>query len=147
MHSCMCTVHCANNNNNEKKLGDPESAAEMGLVRDHTGHSTHCERCGTNIIYRISPWYWSLDIVNSSVKVSVVVINKHAQRLLLFNQRSKSKCHLTECFWEQPWSCMFVTMETDKQRFLWGERKVQLSVHGRLEKEQLNVQWTPQFSI
>ncbi len=69
-----------------------------------------------------SPCHWSLNIVNSCVKVSVVVINKHAQRDLLFDKRSRSKCHLTECFWELPWSSVFVAMETDKQRFLWQKR-------------------------
>lgn len=32
-------------------------------------------------------------------------------------KRSRSKCHLTECFWELPWSSVFVAMETDKQCF------------------------------
>lgn len=69
-----------------------------------------------------SPCHWSLNIVNSCVKVSVVVINKHAQRDLLFDKRSRSKCHLTERFWELQWSSVFVAMETDKQCFLWQKR-------------------------
>lgn len=67
--------------------------------------------------------------MNNCVKVSVVVVNKHAQRDLLFDERSRSKCHLTECFWELPWS-VFVTMETDKQwcfffffLFFWFKQK------------------------
>ena len=89
--------------------------------------NTHSEEWnGTNIIYRtfffffFPPCLWSLNIVNSRVKVCVVVINKHAQRDLLFDKRSRSNCHLTERFWELPWSGVLVAMETDKQRFLSG---------------------------
>lgn len=83
-----------------------------------------------------SPHHWALNIVNSCVKVSVVVIYKHAQRDLLFDKRSRSKCHLTERFWELPWSSVFVTMETDKQCFLWEKKGGQLDEQGRLETEQ-----------
>lgn len=77
--------------------------------------------------------HWSLNILNSCAKVSVVVIYKHAQRDLLFDKRSRSKCHLTECFWELPWSSAFVTMETVKLCFLWEEKKGgQLDLQGRL---------------
>lgn len=93
------------------------SVLEIGSVGHHKGRSTHSEELnGTNIIYRtIAPCHWSLNIVNSCVKVSVVVINKHTQRDLLFDKRSRSKCHLTERFWELSWSSMFVSMETNKQ--------------------------------
>lgn len=77
------------------------------------------------------PCLWSLNIVNSRVKVCVVVINKHAQRDLLFDKRSRSNCHLTECFWELPWSGVFVAMETDKQCFLSGFKKKKEGSAGR----------------
>lgn len=84
-----------------------------------------------------SPCHWSLNIVNSCVKVSVVVINKHAQRDLLFDKRSRSKCHLTECFWELPWSSVFVAMETGK---LFSPRK-------KKRQGQCYKQWAQQSSI
>lgn len=38
-----------------------------------------------------SPCHWALNIVNSCVKVSVVVINKHAQRDLVFDKKVKEQ--------------------------------------------------------
>lgn len=38
-----------------------------------------------------SPCHWALNIVNSRVKVSVVVINKHAQRDLVFDKKVKEQ--------------------------------------------------------
>lgn len=47
-----------------------------------------------------SPGRRRLNALNSCVKVSVVVIDKHGHTDLLFDERSRSKCHLTERFFE-----------------------------------------------
>lgn len=118
MYTHGCTVHLIS-------LFSVSPTLQSRRVRHHVGCSTNSGKwTGTNIIYKTTR-HQTLNILNNCVKVFVVVMRKEkiTKTISYLTKKPRSKCHLTESFWELPRCSVWVTTGSWQTQFSQKKKK------------------------
>lgn len=118
MYTHGCTVHLIS-------LFSVSPTLQSRRVRHHVGCSTNSGKwTGTNIIYKTTR-HQILNILNNCVKVFVVVMRKEkiTKTISYLTKKPRSKCHLTESFWELPRCSVCVTTGSWQTQFSQKKKK------------------------